>query len=90
MEEFLKDLGITLAGRFSEDESYVIDLPDSDTYGKMYSKLEKSELVDVIDDTSTVTYENSNIEYESDLYTINLISNFEDDTYKLVVRMIEE
>ena len=90
MEEFLKDLGITLAGRFSEDKSYVIDLPDSDTYGKIYSKLEKSELIDVVDDTSTVTYENSNIEYEGDLYTINLISNFEDDTYKLVVRTIEE
>ena len=89
MKEFLKELGITDNGEYSKDNSYVIDIDDSDTYGKYYSKLDKSDLVDEIDDNSLLTLHNSSINFEGDNYLITLIADFEQDLYKLVCKEIK-
>jgi len=86
MEEFLNSLGI--AGKFNKkkDGSAVLDLMDSNEYGKIYSKLDKSDLVEEDPDASSITYESSNISFSNDEYIITLVGDFDADIYKVVVR----
>ena len=87
MEEFLKELGITKQGRKNENGFYVIDIDDSDEFGKIFSKLDKSDLVDEDEESSSITLDSANITYLGDDYTITLMGDFENDTdYKLVMR----
>lgn len=87
MEEFLKELGITKQGRKNENGFYVIDIDDSDEFGKIFSRLDKSDLVDEDEESSSITLDSANITYLGDDYTITLMGDFENDTdYKLVMR----
>ncbi len=87
MEEFLKELGITKQGRKNENGYYVIDIDDSNEFGKIFSRLDKSDLVDEDEESSSITLDSANITYLSDDYTITLMADFENDTdYKLVMR----
>lgn len=86
MKEYLQSLGITEEGKMSSDGTYVIDIPDSMTYGKYFSKLDKAEDLEELEDSSTLTLNNSNIVFTSVNYYISLIANFDDDTYRLVVK----
>lgn len=86
MEKFLKQLGIDLALYKNDDGDYSADIKDSNEYGRIFSKLDKSDLIDEDQECSTVTFENSNIQYVNDDYTITLIADFENDTYSLHIR----
>lgn len=86
MEKFLKEIGITQVGHYNSKNNYIIDIEDSDEYGKIYSKLDKSDLLDENDDSSSITINNSHIVFESDEYQFTLIADFENDTYKLVCK----
>lgn len=87
MEEFLKELGITKPGRKNENGFYVIDIDDSDEFGRIFSRLDKSDLVDEDEESSSITLDSANITYLGDDYTITLMADFENDTdYKLVMR----
>ena len=88
MEKFLKELGINQVGHYNNKNNYIIDIEDSNEYGKIYSKLDKSELVDENDDSSSITSNNSHIVFESDEYQFTLIADFENDTYRLVCKEI--
>lgn len=86
MEKFLKQLGIDLTLYKNDDGDYSADIKDSNEYGRIFSKLDKSDLIDEDQECSTVTFENSNIQYVNDDYTITLIADFENDTYSLHIR----
>lgn len=86
LEKFLKKLGITQVGHYTKTNTYIIDIEDSDEYGKIYSTLDKSEEVEEDEDSSTITVHTSNIIYESDNFQFNLIADFDQDTYKLVCK----
>lgn len=86
MREFLRKLGINTSGQFKGTNTYVIDIDDSDEYGKIYSKLDKSILVDEDPDSSQLTESTSTIQYESDDYILTLIANFDLDEYKLTIK----
>lgn len=87
MEDFLKELGITLDGHVNENGHYVIDIDDSDEFGKIFSRLDKSTLVDEDEESSSLTLDTANIQYMGDEYNITLMADFENDTgYKLIVR----
>ena len=88
MEKFLKEIGITQVGHYNSKNNYIIDIEDSDEYGKIYSKLDKSDLLDENDDSSSITINNSHVVFESDEYQFTLIADFENDTYKLVCKDI--
>ena len=88
MENFLKELGLELEGHYNVKNNYIIDIEDSKEYGKIYSKLDKSDLLDENDDSSTITMHNSHIVFESDEYQLTLMADFENDTYKLVCKEI--
>ena len=89
MKELLKEIGITEEGHMSSDSNYIIDLDDSDHYNRIFSKLDKSDLVEENEDSSVVNIEVTNILYLADGYSLNLIADFDQDTYKLVVTELE-
>lgn len=86
MQEFLQEIGIEGQLIESEDHSFILELEDSIEYGKVYSRLDRSDLVDEIEDSSQLTSITSAVQFESDEYLITLLANFETDEYKLVIR----
>lgn len=86
LEKFLEKLGITQVGHYTKTNTYIIDIEDSDEYGKLYSLLDKSDEIEEDEDSSTITVHNSNLVFESDNYQLTLIADFDQDTYKLVCK----
>lgn len=84
MEKFLRELGITEKGHYTTKGSYVIDLDDSEDYGRYYSKFDKNELIEEDEDSSVMTIHTSNIVFRSDDFQFTLIADFDQDTYRLV------
>lgn len=86
MVEFLKSIGIYDSGTTADDGSYVIDIPDSNTYGKYLSRLDHCDELEEDAESSQITSGPSSIQYVGDVYTVTLLADFEADTYKLVIR----
>ena len=88
MEKFLQELGIRKSGYYSKEGSYVVDLDDSEEYGKVYTILDNSDTVEEMEDESQVTIHSSNIVYTNDEFQLTLLSDFDSDQYKLIVRKL--
>ena len=89
--ELLKELGITKRGSYADTDTYVIDLDDSNDYGKINSILDKSEILDPIDESSYLTADNANLDYKyEDQFILSLIADFEEDYYQLVITEMKE
>ena len=86
MNELLKQIGIDAEPVKGENGSYNIDIKDSNEYGRYFSKLDKSDLVEEEQDASSVNFENSSIQFTNDNYTLTLLADFENDTYSLNIR----
>lgn len=86
MEELLKQIGIESNLTKSDEGSYIMDISDSTEYGKIYSKLDRSDLVQEEALSSQVTYDTSSIQYTADKYIITLLADFKQDEYKLTIR----
>ena len=86
MEELLRQLGIDAETVKGENGSYNIDIEDSNEYGRYFSKLYKSDIVEEEQDASSVNFENSSIQFTNDQYTLTLLADFENDTYSLNIR----
>lgn len=84
-KEFLQEIGINLSGYYDKSNKYVVDLSDSDEYGRIFSKLNKSDLVEENDSASQITVNNSTIVYEGEEYDIILQADFDNDLYKIIV-----
>ena len=89
LEELLTQLNIKDEGDYSND-SYIIDLDNSDTYGKTYTKLEKSNLLEPLEENQVVTLQGSSLMYKTtdNSYIINLISDWEGNKYQLIINEI--
>lgn len=90
MKELLRKIGITEAGYFSSNNNYVIDFDNSEEYNKAFGKLDRTDLVEENDDTSVINMSVSNIMYSNNDFSLNLIADFDNDTYKLVVTDLKE
>ena len=88
LEKFLSEIGISPVGHYTKSNSYVIDIEDSDEYGKIYSSLDKCEELVEDEDSSTITVHTSNIVFESDDFQFILMADLDQDTYKLVCKEI--
>lgn len=90
VEEYIKGLGIDKDIEETED-GYIINLMNSNEFGKMFTKLEKSDDLDPLEDNQVVTEQGSSLMYESksESYILNLIADFEGDVYQLVINNIE-
>ena len=84
MEDFLRNLGITISGTYTDEGAYSIDIRDDREYSRIFNLLEKSSKVEQLEDTSTVNYENANVMFGSDNYILNLIADWDNNIYKLV------
>lgn len=89
MKEFLRELGITQQGEYTEDNNYVIDLESSNEFNKVYGKLDSSDLIEENEDASVVNLDVTNIIYFCENFAINLIADFTQDEYKIVVTEVE-
>lgn len=87
LEEILQEIGIKQKAEQTED-GLVILLKNSNDYGRIYSILENSDLIEIDDDSSVLTYESSSIQYNGDGFIITLISDFDADTYKLTIKEV--
>lgn len=90
MKEFLRKLGIIQSGYYSSNNNYVIDLDDSKEYDKICSTLDKSDLVEENPDSSVINTSVSNILYVGEQFSLNVIADFDNDTYKVVVTELKE
>ena len=94
LEQLLRELNIHITGSYTNKNTYVIDLEDSNEYGRIYSLLERSDLLELINDTSFLNSENGSMEYryedeEGTIIQLSLIANWDND-YKLVVMKVGE
>mgnify|MGYP000316234657 FL=1 len=89
MKELLLKIGISEPGYFSDSKTYVIDLKDSSQYSKVFSKLDKTDLVEELADSSVSNTSISNVMYTNDEYSMNIIADFDSDEYKLVVHKLD-
>lgn len=89
IKDLLKELSINNVGTWSENNTYVIDMDDSTEFGRIYSKLEDSDLLELMENNTLLTTHNGSIQYNyDDQYLLNLISDFDNNVYKLVVSEI--
>lgn len=88
MKELLKKIGIDGSGYYSDANTYVIDLEDSNAYNKAFTKLDNTSLVEEMSDSSVSNAYISNVMYINDRYSINIIADFESDTYKIIVHKL--
>lgn len=94
-QEYLKKIGINKTVNKGTSDSYIVDISNSDEYGKIYSILDKAvdkEELDMLEDNQVVTEQGSSLMYESETepYILNLIADFDGDVYQLVINKIEE
>ena len=84
MEEFAKKLGIEQPGELVNGK-FIIPLMNSDEYSQVYTKLDKSDLVDLDGSSTLVTEKVSELKYVGDEFTVKLDANFVDDFYRVVI-----
>ena len=88
MKELLLKIGISEPGYFSDSKTYVIDFEDSTQYSKAFSKLDKTDLVEELVDSSVSNTSISNVMYTNEEYSLNIIADFDNDEYKLIVHKL--
>lgn len=89
MDNIEKDLSkIGIFGDFSKgkNNSLVLDLEDSDEFGKMFSLFDRTSEVELQEDTLIMNTHTANINYEYKNYLITLTADFDADNYKLIVK----
>lgn len=94
-QELLKEIGINKQVTKSKNGSYLVDLMNSDEYGKIYSTLDKavdSGVIDILEENQVVTEQGSSLMYEAvdEPYILNLIADFDGDVYQLIINRIED
>lgn len=93
MEEFIKKLKLGYEGSYnSEEDSYIIDLPNSDAYGNVYIKLENNSNIELLDENQLITEEGSSLLYEgiNEPFLINLLADWEANKYQVIINSIGE
>lgn len=92
LQSFIRnDLRINNKATITEDSqsiNAVIDIPNCDEYGVVFSKLDKNNKLENMDDNQIVTEDDSSLLYktkEGTDYLINLVADYASDIYQLVV-----
>jgi phage-related protein len=88
MKEFASKLGIDIEGTL-EGEKYVIELANSNEYSRVYTLLDKSELVNIDEDSTLVTENVGELLFLGDEFDIKLVGNFAQDIYRIVITVGE-
>ena len=86
-KNFISELGIDIEGNVVDDGCYVIDLSEKQFFS-CESILDNSDLVELDEDSSNITYESITKQDTSDKYLLTLIGDLEGDTYRLTCKDI--
>lgn len=89
MKELLNKIGITEAGHFEKDGSYVIEFETDKQYNKAFSRLDRSDLLEENPDAGTVSLSASVVVYESEKFILQLLSDYDKDEYKLIIKEVD-
>lgn len=89
-ETVLKNIGIKKSGTYSDDGSFVVDIDNSDEFGKVYSILEDSDLLDLQEENSILTEDDANLNYlyGDGEFLVSLTGDFDGDVYQMTVTEI--
>ena len=90
IKTILSELGINHEATKSKDGTYVIDVEDMDEFGKYYSLLDRNDEVEELDETSLMTIHNISLNYLYKNYQFSLISDNDQDSYKLVITLLSK
>lgn len=85
MQDLLNKIGITQLGYYFDKNTYIIDIENADQYSKVFSKLDRSKEVKELQSSSISNTSISNVMYVNDDYNLNLIADFDNNVYKLVI-----
>ena len=89
-EELLELLGIDKKGTYSDDNTYTVELSNSNDFGRVSSILDNSDLLEPIDESSYLTPDNGSLDYKyNDTFLVSLVADFENDYYTLVITNME-
>lgn len=96
-QELLKEIGINATGEKDESGSYIVDIKDYTEFGKFYSKLEHSEIVQEMPFTSLITVHTTDVTYQttkefeeknSESFLVKIIADLDNDVYRLIVQKL--
>lgn len=90
LKELLQKLNIKYTGSY-DDNAYVIDLPNSKVFGDIFTLLDTSDLIDILESNQVVTEQGSSLLYEvkNEPYLLNLLADWESDQYQLIINNIK-
>lgn len=88
MEEIARELGIRAKGVYSDDGSYVINLKNSDDWGRVFSVIDDNTEVEKMEDNSLVQDNGASLLYRYGDIQINLLADLFGDSYKVVMTEI--
>ena len=89
MKNLLTKIGISQAGHFEKDGSFVIDFENDSDYNKAFSRLDRTELVEENPEASSISLDASIVVYQNDEYILQLVANFDNNSYQLRVKEVE-
>ena len=84
MEEFLKTLKIRPDGEITEDK-YTDSFHSSAKFAKISNLLNDADDLDLLDSESFLDVDNAKFVYESDLFSVALSGDFNEDSYNLTI-----
>lgn len=85
-EELALKLNLDRKGIYGEDGTYVIDIRNSDEFGRYYSRLDNNEELECVEESTLLTTHNGSLLYRyGDEFQITLIADFDNDEYRAVI-----
>lgn len=87
IDKLLQEIGISTPAEKVGDK-YIVEVSNSNVYGAMYTKLDRSDLVEEDSDNSNISFDESRLEYVTtdEKYRLSLIADFDKDVYKLEIK----
>lgn len=83
--DVLEKLNIPNQGNLT-GKTYVMNLDDSDDYGKYYSLIDKNSAVEYQEENSSLNLMCATLIYTLDNFLITLYADYDEDEYKLVIK----
>lgn len=78
--DIAKDLGIKKQGQLN-DNTYTIIFADSNEYAQVYTILDNSDDLELVDENSFISDSICTLVYEANDYNVELVGNFDEDKY---------
>ena len=78
-------------GQKTAEGNYLIDLPDSEAFGDIFTLFDNSDEIEAIQDNQVVTDDGTSLQYEAldEPFIIALLADWEKDQYQIIVTSIE-